>query len=177
LKNDHDNPIDLGDKKYLQMYKCRKGVEVAQIYIDKYFDSYKGVAKFIRNQKKFAHKNGYVLSLLRRKRRLTEINGSDFKTVSYLERLAVNSPVQGSAADITNSAMNRIDAVEWFEEHGCYMLMQVHDEIVFECPEEFIEEAIPIAQKLMEHPFGEKVELNLALRADAGWGNSYQEAK
>ena len=177
LKSDHYNPIDLGDKSYLDTYKVKTGEEVAQIYIDKYFASYSGVSKFIKDQKRYAHKHGYVYTLLKRKRRLPEINSSDFKAVAYCERLAVNSAVQGSAADITMSAQNRINAEPWFDEHRVKMLIQVHDELVFECPEEYVEECISRVKALMEHPFGDKVELNLPLRADADFGNSYQEAK
>lgn len=177
LKTDHYNPIDLGDKSYLDTYKVKTGEEVAQIYIDKYFTSYAGVSKFIKDQKRYAHKHGYVYTLLKRKRRLPDINGSDFKMVAYCERLAVNSAVQGSAADITMSAQNRINAEPWFEDHRIKMLIQVHDELVFECPEEYVEECISRVKALMEHPFGDKVELNLPLRADADFGDSYQEAK
>ena len=177
LKDDHFNPIDLGDKSYLDTYKVKTGEDVAQIYIDKYFSSYSGVSKFIKDQKRFAHRHGYVYTLLKRKRRLPDINGNDFKTVAYCERLAVNSAVQGSAADITMSAQNRINAEPWFSEHRINMLIQVHDELVFECPEEYVEECITRVKALMEHPFGDKVELNLPLRADADFGDSYQEAK
>jgi DNA polymerase-1 len=177
LKSNHENPIDLGDKKYLEMFHCKNGIEVAQIYIDKYFTSYKGVAKFIRDQKRYAHKHEYVQTLLRRKRRLPDINSRDFKVSSYCERLSVNSPVQGSAADITMSAQNLVNNDPWFVEHHMLMLLQVHDEIVFECPEEYVEEGIARARALMEHPFGPDVELNLPLRADADSGDSYQEAK
>lgn len=177
LKSDHDSPIDLGSPEYLKLYKCKNGLDVAQIYIDKYFSTYSGVAHFIRDQKKFAKRNGYVQTLLRRKRRLPDINSSNMKMKSYAERLAVNSTIQGSAADITSSAQNRVDADPWFLEHRCLMIIQVHDELVFECPEEYVEEAIPRIQYLMAHPFGDNVSLNLELRADADSGDSYQEAK
>lgn len=177
LRGDHNHPVDLGDKEYLEQYKVRKGVDVAQIYIDKYFATYSGVAKFIRNQKRYAHKYGYVYTLLKRKRRLPDINSGDYKTQAYCERLSVNSAVQGSAADLTMSAQNRVSADPWFNEHRAYMLLQVHDELVFECPEEYVEDCIKLVQKYMSHPFGDKVELNLPMRADADSGNSYQEAK
>ena len=177
LKSDHDSPIDLGSPEYLKLYKCKNGLDVAQIYIDKYFSTYSGVAHFIRDQKKFAKRNGYVQTLLRRKRRLPDINSSNMKMKSYAERLAVNSTIQGSAADITSSAQNRVDADPWFLEHRCLMIIQVHDELVFECPEEYVEEAIPRIQYLMAHPFGDNVSLNLELKADADHGDSYQEAK
>lgn len=177
LKSDHNSPIDLGSPEYLKLYKCKNGLDVAQIYIDKYFSTYSGVAHFIRDQKKFAKRNGYVQTLLRRKRRLPDINSSNMKMKSYAERLAVNSTIQGSAADITSSAQNRVDADPWFLEHRCLMIIQVHDELVFECPEEYVEEAIPRIQYLMAHPFGDNVSLNLELKADADSGDSYQEAK
>ena len=177
LKSDHSHPIDLGDKTYLDTYKVKNGIEVAQIYIDRYFESYSGVTKFIRSQKRFAHKYGYVQTLLKRKRRLPEINSGDFKTQAYCERLSVNSAVQGSAADITMSAQNRVSSDPWFEDNGINMLLQVHDELVFECPEEFVEECIERVKKYMSHPFGDNVELNLPLVAEADFGDSYQEAK
>lgn len=177
LRNDPYSPIDLGDKNYLDMYHVKKGVEVAQIYIDKYFDTYSGVSEFIKNQKRHAHKHGFVQTLLRRKRRLPGIRSNDFKTVAYCERLSVNAAVQGSAADITESAQNLVNADPWYEEHGVLMILQVHDELVFDCPEKYVDECISRTKAYMEHPFGPKVELNLAMRADFDSGDSYQEAK
>lgn len=177
LKDDPWSPIDLGEKSYLDTYHVKKGEDVAQIYIDKYFSTYSGVADFIKSQKRFAHKYGYVYTLLRRKRRLPDIRSSDFKQVSYCERLSVNSAVQGSAADITSSAQNLVNNDPWYEEHGVFMVVQVHDELVFECPEQYVEECIRRTKAYMEHPFGENVELNLKMRADFDFGTSYQEAK
>ena len=170
--------VDLNDKEYLDLYHAKDGEEVAQIYIDMYFEAYSGVAEFIRNQKKFAHRHNYVYTVVGRKRRLVNINSNDYKMVAYEERLSVNSPVQGSAGDVTMNAQNRIDADEDLEAYyRCLMLVQVHDELVFECPEENIEEVIPILKHYMEHPFGDNVRLNIDLIADAGSGNSYEEAK
>lgn len=177
LRDDRWSPIDLGDKSYLDTYGVKTGEEVAQIYIDKYFKTYSGVANFIKNQKRFAHKHGFVRTLLRRKRRLPDIRSHDYKQVAYCERLSVNSAVQGSAADITGSAQNLVDKDPWYEEHGALMILQVHDELVFECPEKYVEECIARTKAYMEHPFGEKVELNLAMKADFDSGDSYQEAK
>ena len=177
LKDDPWNPIDLGDKSYTESYGVKTGEEVAQIYIDKYFNTYSGVSEFIKQQKRFAHKYGYVYTLLRRKRRLPDIRSKDYKQVAYCERLAVNASVQGSAADITGSAQNLVDNDPWYEEHGALMIVQVHDELVFECPEQYVEECIRRTKAYMEHPFGPKVELNLKMRADFDSGDSYQEAK
>lgn len=177
LKSDHEKPMDLGAPEYLKEYHCKDGIEVAQIYIDKYLNAYKGVSQFIRDQKRFAKRHGYVQTLLRRKRRLPYINSDDFGMKSYQERLAVNSTIQGSAADITSSAQIRIHNDPWFVKHRCLMLLQVHDELVFECPKKYVPEAIEKIKAYMLHPFGDKVELNVALESSADSGLTYQEAK
>lgn len=178
LKNDHFSPVDLGDKSYLESYHCKNGKQVAQAFIDKYFESYAGVAKFIRSQKKFAHRNGYVLTILGRKRRLPDINSNDGEKMSYSERLSVNSAIQGTAGDITINAQIRVSKEKRLEELGCKMLIQVHDELVFECPEQNMDEAIKIIKYDMEHPFGDSESRMVKfLRADEGTGLSYQEAK
>lgn len=178
LRSDHYSPLDLGDKEYLEQYHCRNGVQVAQAFIDKYFESYSGVAKFIQSQKKYAHRNKYVYTILGRKRRLPDINSSDGKISSYCERLAVNSAIQGTAGDITINAQIRVQREERLKELGAKMLIQVHDELVFECPEENCEEAISIIKHLMEHPFGEDPRKQVKyLRADYDLGDSYQDAK
>ena len=178
LKSDHYSPLDLGSKEYLEQYNCKNGKEVAQKYIDKYFDSYSGVAKFISGQKKFAHKYGYVRTVLGRKRRLPDINSRDMAKSSYCERLSVNSAIQGTAGDITISAQLRVASEERLKEMLCYMLIQIHDEIVLEVPEEYAEEAVKIIKYDMEHPFSDNPERNVKfLRADYDVGNSYQEAK
>lgn len=178
LKNDHYSPVDLGSPEYLKEYHCKSGVEVARVFIDKYFTTYSGVARFIRNNKKFAHRHGYVKTVLGRKRRLPDINSPDSGAMSYNERLAVNSPVQGTAGDITNSAQIRIFNEDILRSLGCTMLIQVHDEIVFECPENFLEDCIRIIKHDMEYPFGDDSPLNIDyLRADYDVGDSYQEAK
>lgn len=178
LKADHYAPLDLGGEEFLKQYSCRTGEEVAQCIIDKYFTTYSGVAQFIAKQKKFAHKNGYVRTILGRKRRLPDINSRDMKKSSYCERLSVNSAIQGTAGDITISAQLRIDSEERLKELGCNMLIQVHDELVFECPEENLEEAIEIIKYDMEHPFGDTEDRMVKyLRADYDTGSSYQEAK
>ena len=178
LKSDHYSPLDLGDKQYLEQYHCRSGKDVAQAFIDKYFESYSGVAKFIQSQKKYAHRNKFVYTILGRKRRLPDINSSDMGVSSYCERLAVNSAIQGTAGDITINAQIRISQVERLKELGCTMLLQVHDELVFECPEENCEESIEIIKHLMEHPFGDDPRKQVKyLRADYDTGDSYQDAK
>lgn len=179
LKGDHYSPLDLGSKEYLEEYQCKNGVDVAQKFIDRYFESYSGVAKFIQDQHRFAHRNGYVYTILGRKRRLPDINSRDIKKSSYSERLSVNATIQGTAGDITINAQIRLAKDERLKELDCKMLIQVHDEICLICPEEHCEEAIKIVKYYMEHPFGDSPEKQVKfLRADCeGPGDNYQEAK
>lgn len=180
LKYDRSAPIDLGDKEHLAKYKkfgVKNGVDVAQVYIDKYFDSYKGVAQMIRENKKFARKHGFVYTIIKRKRRLEGINSSDNKIRSYCERLATNARVQGTASDIVSSAQVRLENDPWFEEHRCQMLIQIHDEVVYECPEEYVEEAKERIMAIMAKPFGENVSLKVELKSEADSGHSYNDAK
>lgn len=149
--------------------------EKAQEYYDKYFETYAGVAEFIKNQKKFAHRHGMVFSLIGRKRRLPDINSNDYKLVGYQERLSVNSCIQGSGGDIMMMCQPKIDNNKRLKELGCTMRLQVHDELVFVCPEKNAEEAIAIIKDLMENPLPKP--LNIPLRVDSDTGKSYAEAK
>jgi DNA polymerase-1 len=149
--------------------------EKAQEYYDLYFEKYAGVAGFIKNQKKFAHKNECVYSLIGRKRRLPDINSSNFRMAGYQERLSVNSCIQGSGGDIMMMCQPKIDNDARLQEMNCRMILQVHDELVFVCPREHVEEAIKIIKNYMEHPLPKP--LNVPLRADADWGQTYAEAK
>lgn len=179
LKDDPYAPIDLGAKEYLEEYGCRNGVEVAQAYIDKYFESYSGVAEFMKSQKRRAHKDGYVMSLWGRKRRLSHhLRSSNYGDVAYGERVSVNAAIQGSASDIMVSAQLRIHHDERLKELSCFMLVQIHDEVLFECPEEHLEEAESIIRYHMENMFGEKTSrLVIPFSCSIGFGKSYQEAK
>ena len=97
---------------------------------------------------------------------------------SYCERLAVNSAIQGTAGDITISAQLRVESEERLKEIKCYMLIQIHDELVLECPEEYAEEAIKIIKHDMDNPFGDNSRGIEYLRADCdGAFDNYQEAK
>lgn len=149
--------------------------EKAQEYFDKYFDAYKGVADFIKNQKKFAHRHEVVYTLIGRKRRLAGINSGNFKDVGYWERISVNAPIQGSGADIMLMCQPAIDNAVKLKKLGCTMRLQIHDELVFNCPKKHVDEAIDIIKSYMEHPL--KQELNVPLRVDCDFGHSYAQAK
>ena len=172
------NGINMNDPELLAKEGCKNGAKLAQKYQDMYFEAYKGVAGFIRGQKKLAHRQEYVTTITGRKRRLTNINGRDFKQASYEERLSVNSSIQGSAGDVTMNAQNRVIKCPRLRELHCNMIIQIHDELVFECAEEYLEEVTPLIKHYMEFPFGDnKRLLNIDLVAEHDFGDSYQEAK
>lgn len=149
--------------------------ETAKKYYNLYFEKFKGVKKYMDTMKKLAHERGYVTTMLGRKRRLKNINSDNYKLVSYEERLALNAPIQGTASDIAMCSQIKAEYHPRLKEIGCRMISQVHDELIFICPEEHVEEAIKIIKECMENPFDR--ELPIKLVADADYGKSYAEAK
>lgn len=149
--------------------------EKAQEYYDTYFEAYAGVAEFIKNQKKYAHRHEKVFTLIGRKRRLPDINSNDHKMSSYCERLSVNSAIQGSGGDIMMMCQPKIDNDERLQEMNCRMILQVHDELVFVCPKKHEKEATAIIKHYMENALPKP--LNVPLRVDSDFGESYASAK
>ncbi len=126
------------------------GRKEAQRFIDKYFYLYTGVEKFMRDIVIQAREKGYVTTLLGRRRAVPEINSKNKVRREFAERIAINTPIQGTAADIIKLAMIRCDKA--IEESGfsAKMLLQVHDELVFELPEAELGQTRPIIQEAME---------------------------
>lgn len=152
---------------------CKKPKDIAQKLMDMYFEAFPGIAKFMKSQKKYAHRHGEVYTILGRKRRLPEIFSSNYGQVGYAERLSLNAPIQGTGADIMINAQLNIDKSERLKELGCKMLIQIHDELIFSCPKEHTEEASQIIRECMIYPFGKKNTLNLPLEVGIGVGTSY----
>ena len=144
----------------------------AQQYIDTYFDRYPGVAKYMDDIRAQAKEDGYVETLLGRRLHLPEINSSNGMRRQAAERIAINAPMQGTAADIIKRAM--IDVDTWLTEENidAKMIMQVHDELVFEVKEDIVEQFI---ETLCEKMSG-AVELSVPLLVEAGVGNTWDEA-
>jgi DNA polymerase I len=143
---------------------------------DLYFATYKGVKEFMKNQKRFGHKHEHVFTVLGRRRHLDGINGQNFAEVGYYERLAVNAPIQGSAADIAISAQILIEEDEELRALGYRQILQVHDEIVGVVPKKNKDKAMERKQYLMENCLPQPLD-NIKLKSDYDWGNSYAEAK
>ena len=144
----------------------------AQAYLDTYFERYTGVREYMDSTKELAKKNLYVETILGRKLHVTEINASNGLRRQAAERAAINAPLQGSAADIIKKAM--IDVDEWIGEDNpnIKMIMQVHDELIFEVKKDFAEEALTNVISLMERA----VKLDIPLIVDANQGANWNEA-
>ena len=144
----------------------------AQAYLDTYFERYTGVREYMDSTKELAKQNLYVETILGRKLHVTEINASNGLRRQAAERAAINAPLQGSAADIIKKAM--IDVDEWIGEDNpnIKMIMQVHDELIFEVKKDFAEEVLTHVISLMERA----VKLDIPLIVDANQGANWNEA-
>ena len=145
----------------------------AQTFIDTYFEKYPGVKKYMEEVVREAKDKGYVETLYHRRRYLPDINSRNFNIRSFAERTAINTPIQGSAADILKIAMIKIDERLKAEKMEATMLLQVHDELVFEAPKSEIPRLKEIVEETMEHA----VTLNVPLKADSSVGDTWYDAK
>ena len=144
----------------------------AQQYLDTYFERYTGVKDYIENTKIKAKKNMYVETLMGRRLYLNEINAANGLRRQAAERAAINAPLQGSAADIIKKAMIDINQFLFKEMPNVKMIMQVHDELIFESPKSEANEVLKAMKEMMEST----VELNIPLIADAEIGANWNEA-
>jgi DNA polymerase-1 len=144
----------------------------AQAYVDLYFDRYPGVKAYMDNIRKTASEQGYVETVFGRRLYLPEINARNAQRRQYAERSAINAPMQGTAADIIKKAM--ITVHDWLktDEPGARMIMQVHDELVFEVEEDKVD---AVRERVIELMCG-AAELSVALQVDVGVGSNWDEA-
>ena len=145
----------------------------ARQYIDNYLAHYAGVRAYMHDIVEQAKKDGYVTTLFGRRRDLPELKSSNFNIRSFGERVALNTPIQGTAADIIKLAMLRVDAALRKKKLKARLVLQVHDELIVECPLKEAEQVKQIVTAEMEHV----VQLHVPLLADAKSGASWYEAK
>ncbi|WP_455937488.1 DNA polymerase I [Gemella morbillorum] len=145
----------------------------AKEFIDKYLETFSGVNKYMTDIVEFAKKHGYVETLYNRRRALPEINAKNKIVASLNARLAMNTPIQGTAADIIKLAM--INAFEYIEETkvDAKLLLQVHDELIFDVNKDVVDEFTIEMVKIME----EAVKLDVKLKAEASSGSSWYDTK
>ena len=144
----------------------------AKAYMEKYFEKYAGVRAYMTDIVEQAKRDGYVSTLMGRRRWLPELKSSNFNTRSFGERVALNMPIQGTAADIIKLAMVRVHRRLKAEGLAARLVLQVHDELIVECPEA---EAERVARLLTEEMEG-VVSLSVPLTAEAHAGRSWAEA-
>lgn len=146
--------------------------EAAQ-FIEQYFNVFQGVRKYMDDIVATAKRDGYVLTLLDRRRYVPDIHSSNFNLRSFAERIAMNTPIQGTAADIIKLAMVKMNDTLNERKLKSRMLLQVHDELVFEVPPEELE----LMKELVPKVMSEAIQLDVPLRADVSFGESWYEAK
>lgn len=144
----------------------------AKKFIDQYFLLYKNVKIFMEETVEEARKSGYTLTLMNRKRYLPDLNSKNRQAREAAQRVAINSPVQGSAADLIKLAMINLDREINQRKLKSRMILQVHDELVFECPPQEEEEMRALVKKEME----EVMPLKVPLVVDIGWGSNWNDA-
>ena len=152
------------------------GREEAGAYIKKYFERFPGIRDYMENTKRFARQHGYVQTIFGRKCHYPQINTSKQAERSFFERAAINAPIQGSAADIIRKAMVRMDDALRVANVEAHMLLQVHDELVFEVPDAEVERAIPVIRGVMIDAPHPAVQLRVPLQVDARAANNWDEA-
>ena len=145
----------------------------AKDYIDSYLANYRGVRTYMKQVIEDARQNGYTTTLYGRKRYIPELTSSNFNIRSGAERIALNTPIQGTAADLIKLAMLRVDRALRANYPEAQLLLQVHDELIVECPEAIAQEVAQLVSREME----QVATLNVPLTAEAKWGKSWYEAK
>lgn len=145
----------------------------AKLFIEQYLDSFPGVKKYMDDIILEARHNGYVSTLSNRRRYLPDINSRNFNKRGFAERTAMNTPIQGTAADILKLAMIKLHDKLAEENMEAEMLLQVHDELILEAPEHEIEKLKEIVPAAME----EAMELDVPLKVEYAYGKTWYEAK
>ena len=148
----------------------------ASEFIKAYFNKYPSIKDYMEETKKFANENGFVKTLFERKCLVEDINSKNAATRSFMERAAINAPIQGSAADIIKRAMIILGNHQKLAKLETKMLLQVHDELIFETKKENCEESMRVIKKEMESANLPILNLNVPLIADTNFGSNWDEA-
>ena len=148
-------------------------VKEAKDFINKYFETYPGVKDYMNSEIEEAKKNGYVKTIMNRKRVIEELKSSNYMVRSMGERMALNTPIQGSASDILKKAMVEIDNIFEKENIKSKMLLQVHDELIFNVYKDELDKVKDIVYNTMTKVFNLKVPLDVDIEV----GNNWYEAK
>ena len=177
LQRRHAKAVNFGIVYGISEFSLAEDIGVsryeAREYIDNYLNNYRGVRSYMKQVVADAREVGYTETLYGRRRYIPELKSSNFNVRSGAERIALNTPIQGTAADIIKLAMIRVEKAlnENFPE--AQLLLQVHDELIVECPEEIAEPVAALVSREMENV----AKLHVPLTAEAKYGKSWYEAK
>jgi len=158
--------FSLSDDIGVSRYKARE-------YIDNYLSTYNGVRDYMKKVVADARQSGYTETMYGRRRYIPELKSSNFNIRQSAERMALNTPIQGTAADLIKLAMIRVDQALQDKYPQARLLLQVHDELIVECPEEIASDVCAVISSQMQ----EVAQLKVPLLAEAKWGKNWYEAK
>ena len=174
LQRSHAKAVNFGIVYGISAFSLAQDIGVfqseAKAYMDSYFAKYHGVREYMTRVVEQAKADGYVTTLFGRRRDLPELKTSNFNIRSFGERVALNMPIQGTAADIIKAAMVRVDARMRAEHLQARLLLQVHDELIVECP---AEEVKGILIEEMEHVVDYRVPLLVDAKIGASWAEAH----
>ena len=177
LQRRHAKAVNFGIVYGISEFSLAEDIGVsrweAKDYIDSYLANYKGVRTYMKQVVEDARETGYTTTLYGRKRYIPELKSSNFNIRSGAERIALNTPIQGTAADLIKLAMLRVDRALRENYPEAQLLLQVHDELIVECPEEIAPKVAQLVSREME----QVAHLDVPLTAEAKWGKSWYDAK
>lgn len=177
LQRSHAKAVNFGIVYGISAFSLAQDIGVfqseAKAYMDSYFAKYHGVREYMTRVVEQAKADGYVTTLFGRRRDLPELKSSNFNLRSFGERVALNMPIQGTAADIIKAAMVRVDARMRAEKLQARLLLQVHDELIVECPKEEAETVRAILVDEMEHVVDYRVPLLVDAKIGASWAEAH----
>ena len=177
LQRRHAKAVNFGIVYGISEYSLAEDIGVsfyeAKEYIENYLNNYSGVRRYMKDVVETARKTGFTTTIYGRKRYIPELTSSNFNIRSGAERIALNTPIQGTAADLIKLAMLRVEKA--LSEHypQAQLLLQVHDELIVECPEDIASEVAQLVSREMEGI----ASLNVPLTAEAKYGKSWYDAK
>jgi len=177
LQRRHAKAVNFGIVYGISEFSLAEDIGVsryeAKEYIDSYLANYKGVRAYMKQVVENARELGYTATMYGRKRYIPELKSSNFNIRSGAERIALNTPIQGTAADLIKLAMIRVDKALSESYPEAKLLLQVHDELIVECPEEVAENVAKLVSREME----QVAQLSVPLTAEAKIGKSWFDAK
>ena len=177
LQRRHAKAVNFGIVYGISEYSLAEDIGVnyheARAYIDSYLANYHGVREYMKRVVENARETGYTTTLYGRRRYIPELKSTNYNVRQGAERIALNTPIQGTAADLIKLAMVRVENALRESFPDAKLLLQVHDELIVECPEELAQSVSELVSTQME----QVASLAVPLTAEAKYGKSWYEAK